>query len=52
MQLVVPELLRYICTAIILHKGLQNNRAFDLFKLVEVINRKIVKYRDPFIEFL
>lgn len=38
--------------AIILNKTLQSNRNFDLFKLVEVINRKYVKYTDPFTEFI
>jgi len=38
--------------AIALNKTLQNNRNFDLFKLVEAINRKIVTLADPFTEFI
>lgn len=51
-QLTFPELLRYLIAAIALNKTLQNNRNFDLFKLVEVINRKIVNYSDSFTEFI
>jgi len=38
-----------------MNKTLQNNkesRSFDFFKLVEVINRKIVKYTDAFTGFV
>lgn len=35
-----------------MNKTLQNNRAFDLFKLVEVINRRYIKYTDAFTEFI
>jgi hypothetical protein len=52
MQLTFPELLRYVIVAITLNKTLQNNRAFDLFKLVEAINRKIVRLNDPFTHFI
>ena len=51
-QLMFPEILRYIIVAIALNKTLQNNRQFDLFKLVEAINRKIVTLADPFTEFI
>lgn len=51
-QLTFPELLRYIIAAIALNKTLHNNRTFDLFKLVEVINRKIVNYADCFTEYI
>ena len=51
-QLTCPELLRYIIVALVLNKSIQNNRAFDLFKLSEVINRKHVKYTDCFSEYI
>lgn len=51
-QLTFPEVLRYLIVAIALNKTLHNNRSFDLFKLVEVINRKIVNYKDPFTEYI
>lgn len=52
LQLAFPQLLRYLIVAIALNKTLQINRAFDLFKLVEVINRKIINYSDSFSEFI
>ena len=51
-QLTFTQLLRYIISAISLNKTLHNNRNFDLFKLVEVINRKIVDYTDSFTEYI
>ena len=55
LQLTCPELLRYLTAALIINKTLQNNkdnRTFDFFKLVEVINRKIIRHTDAFTDFL
>nr|BAJ99723.1 predicted protein [Hordeum vulgare subsp. vulgare] len=52
LQLTFPHLLRYIIAAIALNKTLHNNRNFDLFKLVEVINRKIVNHTDALTEYI
>jgi translation initiation factor 3 subunit E len=51
-QLTFPQLLRYLIVAIALNKTLHNNRTFDLFKLVEVINRKIVSHSDAFTDYI
>lgn len=51
-QITYPEAIRYITVAFALNKTLQNNRNFDLFKLVEVVNRKIIKYKDSFVDFI
>lgn len=51
-QLTFPELLRYLIVALALNKTLHHSRSFDLFKLVEVINRKVVKYNDSFTEYI
>ena len=36
----------------LLNKVLHKNRGFDFFKLTEVINRGIVRYSDPLIDFV
>ena len=53
-QLLSPHLLRYLCVAAIVNKNLHKNRnyAFDFYKLTEIIKRKVLKYTDPFIEFI
>ena len=53
-QLLSPHLLRYLTVAAIVNKNLHKNRnySFDLYKLTEIIKRGVVKYRDPYIEFI
>ncbi len=53
-QLLSPHLLRYLAVAAIVNKNLHKNRnySFDLYKLTEIVKRGVVKYSDPFIEFI
>ena len=51
-QLVCPHVLKYLCVAYILNKTLHKNRQYDLFMLLEIIRRKVIKYSDSFVEFL
>jgi len=43
-----------LCVAAIVNKNLHKNRnyAFDFYKLTEIIKRGVVKYTDPFVEFI
>lgn len=52
MQLTMPQLVSYLVVAMALNKTLQLNRAFDLFKLVEVLNRKLVKHEDALTRYI
>lgn len=53
-QLLAPHLLRYITVAAIVNKNLHKNRnySFDLYKLTEIVKRGVVKYSDPFTQFI
>ena len=53
-QLLCPHLLRYLAVASIVNKNLQKNRnhLFDLYKLTEIVKRKVVKYSDAFTDFI
>lgn len=53
-QLLSPHLLRYLTVAAIVNKNLHKNRnySFDLYKLTEIIKRGVVKYSDPFTQFI
>ena len=51
-QLTLPNLVRYLIVAMAMNKTLQLNRAFDLFKLVEMINRRLINYHDAFTHYL
>ena len=54
-QLACPHVLKYLCASYILNKTLHKNRQYDqydLFMLLEIIRRKVVKYSDPFVDFL
>ena len=53
-QLLCPQLLRYLVVAALVNKNLHKNRnySFDFYKLTEIIKRGIVKYSDPFTELI
>lgn len=51
-QLVCPHILKYLCVSYILNKTLHKNRQYDLFMLLEIIRRRVVKYSDLVVEFL
>lgn len=53
-QLLCPYLLRYLTVAAIVNKNLHKNRnyLFDFYKLTEIIKRGVVKYSDPFTQFI
>lgn len=50
-QLSSQHIFRYICVCLIMNKTLHKNRQFDLYMLIEVIRRKVIKLDDPFIDF-
>ena len=52
MELTCPELLKYVTIALVLNKTIQNYKAFDLFRLADIINRKYVNYSDCFTEYI
>ena len=50
--MVCPYLLRYLTVAMLLNKTYQRYGQFDLYRLVDSINRNLFKYNDSVVEFI